>query len=43
MLTLLFVCSSGLLWWQLSRAQHRNEQLHAEVMKLRGRLRALRH
>ncbi len=41
-LTMIFVCASGLLWWQLSRAQEMNAQLLTEVNKLRGRLRALR-
>jgi hypothetical protein len=42
MLMLFLVCASGCLWWQLSRAQQMNAQLHAEITKLRGRLRALR-
>lgn len=41
-LTLIFVCASALLWWQLSRAQDLNAQLLAEINKLRGRLRELR-
>jgi hypothetical protein len=41
-LTLFFVFASGVLWWQLSRAQQLNSQLQTELTKLRGRIRALR-
>lgn len=41
-LMLFLVCASGFLWWQLSRAQQLNVMLHAEVLKLRNRLRSLR-
>ncbi len=41
-LTLILACITTVLWWQLSRARELNAQLHAEVLKLRGRVRALR-
>jgi len=40
--TLLLLCASTFLWWLLSRAQQRNAELQAEIVKLRGRLRSLR-
>jgi cell division protein FtsB len=38
----LLVLVVGLLWWRLSRTQHENDALQAEIAKLRARARRLR-
>lgn len=40
--TVLLVLATGWLWWRLSRVQHENATLQAELARLRDRARRLR-
>jgi hypothetical protein len=41
--SILLLSLAGWLWWMLTRSRQKNALLHAEIVRLRARLRAHRY